>query len=389
MPGSPATTTRHGLPRYGGSDAANFPVAVNALADAIDTSAPRVVAADVLSARPAASIAERLYFATDIGVLFRDTGSAWLSIQGSMTGVFASRPAAAGVGAGATYFATDVAAEYVSTGSAWVRNGMASGLIVPFGGGTAPAGYVVADGATLNSTASPQYADLFSAIGTTHGGSGAASFNVPDMRGRVAVGSGTGTGLTARALAATGGAETHTLTSAQIPSHTHTGSTASESAHTHGGTTAAENAHTHSVTVDAGGAHTPTAVANASGVPSTGDDTPDHTHAYLVTGDGFGGFNFPMSTTGASTITANWQQGKSSYASGGASARHTHPVTMNAVGNHTHTASSGAGSSHTHTYTSTANSGHLHTFTSSTDSTGGGSHPIMQPFGVATYLVKL
>jgi hypothetical protein len=44
----------------------------------------------------------------------------------------------------------------------------------------------------------------------------------PDARGRTIVGSGTGTGLTNRALASVGGAETHTLTVPQMPAHTHT-----------------------------------------------------------------------------------------------------------------------------------------------------------------------
>lgn len=71
-----------------------------------------------------------------------------------------------------------------------------------------------------------QYVNLYNAIGYTYSGgvySGSdLSFNVPDIRGRVAVGSGTGSGLTARTLGATGGAETHTLTVGEMPSHDHT-----------------------------------------------------------------------------------------------------------------------------------------------------------------------
>lgn len=67
------------------------------------------------------------------------------------------------------------------------------------------------------------YAGLFSQIGTTFGaGDGSTTFNLPDGRGRALIGVGTGTGLTARALGASGGAETHQLTEAQMPSHTHT-----------------------------------------------------------------------------------------------------------------------------------------------------------------------
>ena len=62
---------------------------------------------------------------------------------------------------------------------------------------------------------------MFSAIGYTYGGSG-GSFNIPDIRGRIPVCVGTGSGLTARTLAQTGGEESHTLTTNEMPSHSHT-----------------------------------------------------------------------------------------------------------------------------------------------------------------------
>ena len=43
----------------------------------------------------------------------------------------------------------------------------------------------------------------------------------PDLRGRFVLGSGAGTGLTSRSLSQTGGAETVTLTEAQMPTHSH------------------------------------------------------------------------------------------------------------------------------------------------------------------------
>ena len=48
------------------------------------------------------------------------------------------------------------------------------------------------------------------------------TFAAPDMRGRMPIGVGTGVGLSARALAATGGAETHQLTEAELAAHDHT-----------------------------------------------------------------------------------------------------------------------------------------------------------------------
>jgi microcystin-dependent protein len=52
-------------------------------------------------------------------------------------------------------------------------------------------------------------------------GDGSTTFNLPDSRGRAVIGEGTGAGLTARTLAGTVGAETHTLITAEMPSHTH------------------------------------------------------------------------------------------------------------------------------------------------------------------------
>ena len=64
------------------------------------------------------------------------------------------------------------------------------------------------------------YSVLFSAISTTYGvGNGSTTFNVPDLRGRCGIGAGTGSGLTARTLGGTVGAETHTLSQAQTPNH--------------------------------------------------------------------------------------------------------------------------------------------------------------------------
>lgn len=57
---------------------------------------------------------------------------------------------------------------------------VASGIIMPFGGTSAPTGYLSCDGSAVSRST---YSDLFSAIGTTWGtGNGSSTFNVPDLR---------------------------------------------------------------------------------------------------------------------------------------------------------------------------------------------------------------
>lgn len=107
------------------------------------------------------------------------------------------------------------------------------GTIVMTGRSTAPTGWLTCNGDAVDRTT---YATLYAAIGETFGpGNGSTTFNLPDMRGRVAAGVGTGTGggasgtgaptggsaLAAVALAGWFGANDVTLTSAQIPAHTH------------------------------------------------------------------------------------------------------------------------------------------------------------------------
>ncbi len=94
------------------------------------------------------------------------------------------------------------------------------GEIKMYGGATAPSGWLICDGSAVSRTT---YAGLYNAIGATFGaGDGSTTFNLPDMRGRVPVGVGQGTGLTGRALAAAAGEETHTTTVNELPSHQHT-----------------------------------------------------------------------------------------------------------------------------------------------------------------------
>jgi len=82
----------------------------------------------------------------------------------------------------------------------------------------APTGYMQCAGQLLPIT---QNTALFSLLGTTYGGNGVSNFALPDLRGRVAVGSGQGVGLANYIQGAVGGVESVTLTANQMPSHAH------------------------------------------------------------------------------------------------------------------------------------------------------------------------
>lgn len=92
------------------------------------------------------------------------------------------------------------------------------GEIRMFAGNFAPAGWMFCEGALLPIS---EYETLFNLIGTTYGGDGQETFALPDMRGRVPLHFGQGSGLSNRVLADVAGAEEVTLTLNQIPSHTH------------------------------------------------------------------------------------------------------------------------------------------------------------------------
>ena len=120
---------------------------------------------------------------------------------------------------------------------------LTSGTIVAFVTASPPSGWMNCEGQTLNSVSSPQYANLYSAIGITYGGSGASSFNLPDLRLRVPIGAGTGAGLSARTRGNSLGSNTHSLSSTQTGLRGH-GHTKTETAHGH---SVATDSHSHGV----------------------------------------------------------------------------------------------------------------------------------------------
>lgn len=149
-------------------------------------------------------------------------------------------PAAA---TGLLVYQTDGSAGYYFyDGASWVQlnagtsESTPAGIIQQFGGTSAPTGYLICDGSAVSRTT---YSSLFAAIGTTYGpGNGSTTFNLPDLRGRVAVGKSTDAEFDA--MGETGGAKTNTLTTSQLPAHTHDVDPASI-------TTTSTGDHTHTV----------------------------------------------------------------------------------------------------------------------------------------------
>lgn len=88
-----------------------------------------------------------------------------------------------------------------------------------FAGNFAPRSWAFCDGRLM---AISQYEALFALIGTIYGGDGITTFALPDLRGRIPVGIGQGSGLNIQ-LGEAAGTEQVTLTTQQIPPHIHTG----------------------------------------------------------------------------------------------------------------------------------------------------------------------
>lgn len=87
-----------------------------------------------------------------------------------------------------------------------------------FSGNFAPRGWALCDGQLLSIN---ENQSLFAILGTTYGGDGRTTFGLPDLRGRVVMHAGNGSGRTARQTGNTGGTETNTLHIDQLPSHRH------------------------------------------------------------------------------------------------------------------------------------------------------------------------
>jgi len=92
------------------------------------------------------------------------------------------------------------------------------GEIRLFGFNFAPVGWMQCNGQLL---AIQQFTALFSILGVNFGGNGTTNFGLPNLQGTVPIGQGSGPGLTPFTVGATGGQQTHTLLTNEMPSHSH------------------------------------------------------------------------------------------------------------------------------------------------------------------------
>lgn len=200
---------------------------------------------------------------------------------------------------------------------------------VPWSRSTLPTGWVWADGAVL--LADTPHAALraaYIADGFPWGQDGSGNPKVPDMRGRTAaaaddLGGTAANRLTGGTLGAALGAQTHTLSASEMPSHAHTASTAAAGSHTHTGSTDTEAAHTHSDRYD-------------STTLTVTKDTTSWAGGGQGTIQGQPVLNVTRTETANSTTT-------------GAGGAHSHALTINAAADHSHTVTvnaNGGGAAH-------------------------------------------
>ncbi|CAB4154388.1 Phage tail collar domain containing protein [uncultured Caudovirales phage] len=227
-----------------------------------------------------------------------------------------------------------------STGVAWTQI-VPAGVIQQYAGTTAPSGYLLCNGASFSSIT---YPDLAAVVGDTYQASSGTTYYVPNLQTRVPVGKDS-SGTFAN-LGATGGAETHTLTTAQLASHTHPNPTVTAVA-TGSAVTIQGGAHVHGLT-DNGHVHGPLSPNTIMAVQQPGGN----------------GYSFSTNYTG--------------YAQAN-----------NAVNTATATTGISMTNGTLHTHTTTVTQPTITTTVGSANSAGSGTaHNNLQPYIVLNYIIK-
>jgi microcystin-dependent protein len=150
------------------------------------------------------------------------------------------------------------------------------GEIRMFAGNFPPNGWMFCEGATLPISENEV---LFQLIGTTYGGDGEETFNLPNLASRIPMHMGTGPDGTTYQIGEQAGTEQETLTVQQIPSHTHP-FTVSTDAGT--GNNPANNVIGKPATIDLFLQDAPNASMNAASVTPAGGSQPhENTQPFL------------------------------------------------------------------------------------------------------------
>jgi microcystin-dependent protein len=110
------------------------------------------------------------------------------------------------------------AAALAATATAASAQDQYLGSVMLVGFDFCPRGTAAAEGQLLSIA---ENTALFSLYGTIYGGDGRTTFALPDLRGRAPIGRGAGPGLSNIPIGQGGGAETHTMSVAEMPSHGH------------------------------------------------------------------------------------------------------------------------------------------------------------------------
>jgi microcystin-dependent protein len=93
------------------------------------------------------------------------------------------------------------------------------GEIRMFGGNFPPVGWAFCNGQLIPIS---QNDTLFALIGTTYGGDGQNTFQLPNLQSRIPIHDGQGPGLSNYIIGQDGGVEQVTVTTANLPAHSHT-----------------------------------------------------------------------------------------------------------------------------------------------------------------------
>lgn len=215
----------------------------------------------------------------------------------------------------------------------------------PCPAGNVPVGFLIEDGSTLNID---DYPDLFAVIGTTWGGDGVTTFQLPPGEGYYPIGAGPGLDV---------GDEV--------------GANEIDLSHTHA---------TGTLGVDSGGEH-----SHASGTLASAS-AGEHTHSVSGAASSAGAHTHDLSL-GFPTSLIDVQSGTGVEV---ASSTHLHTGSALSAGAHTHTTTGTAASAGAHTHDvsgSTANAG-LHTHAISGDTGEALTDPVdIRPLSIAVYWI--